>query len=76
MMYPFELVGIRGRIKTLEFREIEKTSCVYWRHAVVEVPKPSKKSAEMWIEFINWWCQLKIKITVDFSQSIQCKYEM
>ena len=76
MICPFEFVRIRGRIKTLEFAEIDATSCVHWRNAVVEVPKLSKKSAEMWIEFINWLCQQKIETTVDSEQSVQCKYEM
>ena len=76
MMHPFELVGIRGRSQTLKFRKIDATSCVYWKNSVVEVPKPSKKSADMWTDFINWLCQQKIETTVDFAQIIQCRCEM
>ena len=76
MMCTFQLVGLREISKTLEFRKIEETSCMCWRYELLEVPKPSKKSVETRKEFIEWLHQQQIVTTVDFEQSIQCKYEM
>ena len=42
----------------------------------MEVPKSSKKSAEMWTEFIEWLHQQQIETTLYFVQSMQCKYEI
>jgi len=49
----YELVGMEGRCKTLEFRNTNDKSCIKWKIKFPKLPKPSKKSLQYWKDFIE-----------------------
>lgn len=51
MMLPHELVDFKGERKTKEAWHDEDASCVTWQNHFENVPKPSKKSYEIWNKF-------------------------
>ena len=50
---PCELIGALGRTKTKQFKHVEEKSCIRWRTSFPEVMRPSKKSIERWIKFLE-----------------------
>ena len=54
MFLPCELVGLRGNVKTYQFTSLEAISCLKWNIAFPQMPRPSKKSFQIWSEFIEW----------------------
>ena len=53
MTLPYELVGFKGDRKTKEARYDEEQSSVLWKIQFKKVPKPSKKSYELWHSFVD-----------------------
>ena len=52
MILPCDLIGLHENQITKEAREREEKSCVLQNMDLESVPKPSKKSFEMWDEFL------------------------
>ena len=52
MYLPFKLVGMKGDVETEECKEVLCQSSVKWRFEFPTIPKPSKKSVELWKGFI------------------------
>ena len=54
MMLPCKLVGFQGSNRIKEARECEEKSCIMWKFDFEVVPKPSRKSFELWNRFVDW----------------------
>jgi len=76
MVLPCELVGFNGERTTKEMREHYSQSCVKWTMEFEKVPKPSKKSYQIWEEFIKWLKEQKIQTIVDFEPWIQTNLQI
>ena len=74
MILLCELVRIEGSCKTLEFRNINDKSCIKWKIKFPKLPKPSKKSLQYWIDFIEWLYRQNTVTTYDFEEKINCRY--
>ena len=53
MVLPCELIGLTGTKKTKACQQIESKSSLKWIISFPTLPKPSKKSVEIWSEFIQ-----------------------
>ena len=76
MYLPCELIGLNGKHVTKEAKETEHKSNVEWNIEFEEVPKPSKKSYELWKKFVEWIIMQDIVTIVDFEPNIRTKYEI
>ena len=54
MILPCELIGMSGHCKTFQFNNIGATSCIKWRVKFSTIPTPSKKTKEIWKDFLEW----------------------
>ena len=75
-MLPYKLVGFSGRRKTWEAIECRESSYVIWKCQFEIVPKPSRKSYELWNNFMDWLLEKQIEMIVDFENKIETVYEM
>ena len=76
MMLLCKLVGFKGDRKTKEARYDEDKSYVIWRKKFEDVPKPSKKSYQLWYNFVDWLVNKKIETIVDFENEIDTVYKI
>jgi len=53
MILPYELVGLMGRDKMDGYRNEMALSCLKWKIAFPMMPKLSKKTRELWNDFIK-----------------------
>ena len=76
MKLPCELFGFNGNSMTKEVREVKLKSCLRWKMKLIEVPTPSRKSIEIWKNFVIQMSQKEIKTIIDFDSKIKTKYEV
>ena len=53
MFLPCELLGMSGDFWTIEYSQIDKKSCLMWKFEFKKVPKLSRKSKEIWKDFLE-----------------------
>ena len=71
-----ELVGINGTRRIYQFNNVESTSCFAWKIPFLTMPKPSKKSKNIWSAFVEWLSTKDIVTINDFDYQMKCKYHM
>ena len=76
MKLPCELFGFNGNSIMKEVREVKLKSCLKWKTKLIEVPTPSRKSIEIWENFVTQISQKEIKTIIDFDSKIETKYEV
>jgi len=76
IILPCELVGFKGDRKTKEARYDEDKSCVMWKTNFENVPKLSKKSYQLWNNFVDWLVNKRIETIVDFDNEIDTVYKI
>jgi len=76
MLLPCELVGLNGNKRTFEFRNSLERSCIRWKIKFPTITKPSKKSVEIWKQFIEWLEKQVINTNYDFEEYADFKYKI
>jgi len=76
MVLPCELIGLTGTKRTKACQKIESKSSLKWRIPFPTLPKPSKKSVEIWSEFIQWIVNKDIVTILDFCDKCESKYQI
>ena len=76
MYLPCELIGFSGNRLTREAREEEAKSSIEWMIEFDAVPRPSKKSFQIWNNFVGWIVSQEIMTVVDFESKIRTRYEI
>ena len=76
MILPCELIGMSGRSKTFQFENVEAISCIKWRITFSTIPKPSKKTKEIWKDFLEWMLEQEIYTINDFDQNADFEYQI
>ena len=76
MFLPCELVGLKGNVKTHQFTSLEATSSLKWNINFLKMPKPSKKSFQIWSDFIEWMFQQSIVTGNDFDYLLEWEYQI
>ena len=74
MYLPCKLIGMNRRYETREMINPLEKSCIEQRFQFPKIPKPSKKSIKLQLEFVR---QLKIKeifSLYNFENEIRCRY--
>jgi len=74
MILPCELVGMNGGKRTKEMKEWNTRSCIQWKINFPTIPKPSKKSIQIWKDFTEWLRTKHIMTIYDFSNKATFKY--
>ena len=74
MIMPCELVGLSGTAETKAYRQFDCRSCLKWKIPFPKMPKPSKKSRELWNDFIKWMKDSEIKTLCDFNEYCESKF--
>ena len=76
MILPCKLVGFKGDRIMKKARYDEDKSCVMWKTNFENVPKPSKKSYQLWNNFVDQLVNKRIKTIVDFDNEIDTVYKI
>ena len=76
MYLPCELAGMKENCEIKEFREIESKSCIAWKFKFEEVPKPSKKTKDIWKSFIQQIKDQQISTINDFDHQVECMFQI
>lgn len=73
MILPCELVGLMGNCKTKCFHNVLEVSSLVWKIDFPIVPKPSKKSKNLWKEFLEWMVETQRITVCDFDSKFNSR---
>jgi len=76
MLLPVELVGMNGSKRTYEWSQCYNKSSIKWKIKFPNITRPSKKSIEIWKEFIVWLSDQRIQTIFDFHEFAAFKYKI
>ena len=76
MILPCELVGLIGRDKMDGYRNEIALSCLKQKIVFPVMPKPSKKTRELWNDFIKWLKEKNVITICNFSKMCESKYQI
>jgi len=76
MLIPCELVGMQGNQQTREMTNSNTTSCIRWNFKFPKMPRPSKKSIQIWKQYTEWLKTKQISTMYDFEHAVTFRYSI